>query len=65
MKQLGNLAIVCARRKNTLLQIQGGSVAVFVGEGPHRAALAARWDDDEMIEIIVRELNFGRFREVA
>lgn len=45
MKQLGNLAIVCARRKNTLMQINGGSVTVFIGKGPNRATLTAKWDN--------------------
>jgi len=31
MKQLGNLAIVCARRSNVLLQMLNGRVMVFVG----------------------------------
>ena len=36
MKQLGNLAIICAQRKSVLLQIQGGMASVFVGAGPNR-----------------------------
>ena len=46
MKQLGNLAVVCAQR---------------TGEGPERAVLTAKWDDDETIQSIIRELNFGRY----
>lgn len=46
MKQLGNLALVCAQRPATLLQIQDGIVAVFVGSGPEREVLSASWDDD-------------------
>ena len=34
MKQLGNLAIVCAKRPEVLMQIYGGEVAVHVGTGP-------------------------------
>ena len=30
MKQLGNLAIICAQRRSLLLQIWGGTVCVFV-----------------------------------
>lgn len=59
MKQLGNLALVCARRPETMLQLYGGQVAVFVGTGPERAVLSAAWDDDEEISRMIHELNFG------
>ena len=62
MKQLGNLALVCAQRPATLLQIQDGIVAVFVGSGPEREVLSASWDDDAEILRIIHELNFGKFR---
>lgn len=62
MKQLGNLAIVCAQRQSTLLQIQNGMVSVFVGEGPDRDVLSTRWDNDTEIEHIIHELNFGKYR---
>lgn len=61
MKQLGNLAIVCAQRSDVLMQVSSSMVSVHVGEGPERATLSARWDDDERIQSIVRELNFGRY----
>lgn len=63
MKQLGNLAIVCAKRKNTLCQIIDGKVGVFVGEGPNRASMEADWDDDAAISAIVYELNYGIYSE--
>ena len=52
MKQLGNLSIVCAKRPDVLMQVYGGRVSVHVGEGPERA---------RMIQLIIRELNFGRY----
>lgn len=61
MKQLGNLALVCAQRPETLMQIYRGQVSVFVGTGPERAVLSTNWDDDEKISHIIRELNFGKF----
>lgn len=61
MKQLGNLAIVCARRPDVMMQIYGGSVSVHVGEGPGRATLVADWEDDDRIQLMIRELNFGRY----
>lgn len=62
MKQLGNLALVCAKRSSTLLQIQDGMVSVYVGFGPDQNVLTARWDNDAEIERIIRELNFGMYQ---
>lgn len=61
MKQLGNLAVVCARRPEILLQIHGGEVSVHVGEGPRRETLHAGWEDDAAITQFIHELNFGRY----
>lgn len=63
MKQLGNLAIVCARRKNLVFQILDGTVAIHLGEGPQRQVLSTEWDDDERITSIIHELNFGKYKE--
>lgn len=62
MKQLGNLAIVCAKRPEVLLQIYGGEVTVHVGVGPDRATLLAAWDNDAEITRIIYELNFGKYK---
>lgn len=62
MKQLGNLAIVCAKRPEVLLQLYNSQVTVHVGQGPQRAVLCAAWDDDEQISRIIHELNFGAYR---
>lgn len=62
MKQLGNLAIVCAKRSEVMLQIYGGRVSVYVGQGPERAVLSADWEDDAGLSSIIHELNFGRYR---
>ena len=61
MKQLGNLALVCARRPELLLMLNGGVVTVCVGAGPERRALTARWSDDAEIEKIIAMLNFGEY----
>ena len=63
MKQLGNLAIICAQRRSVLLQIQGGMVSVFVGVGPDRDILSARWDNDADISCMIYELNFGKYKD--
>ena len=62
MKQLGNLAIVCAKRPEVLMQIYGAEVAVHVGTGPDRATLLAAWDNDAEITRIIYELNFGKYK---
>lgn len=65
MKQLGNLAIVCARRPETLMQVHGGKVTVYVGSGPEREVLHTAWDNDTEISRIVYELNFGKYAKGA
>jgi len=61
MKQLGNLAVACARRKGVLLQILDGKATVHIGTGPNRRSLTAGWDDDSKISELIQELNFGHF----
>lgn len=59
MKQLGNLAMVCAQRPEVLMLLHNGIVTVHVGTGPERKALAATWNDDAEISRII--LNFGEY----
>ena len=59
MKQIGNLAIACATKKDVLLQIHNGVVSVHYGSGPTRETATVKWDDDVAIRKIVKELNFG------
>lgn len=61
MKQLGNLALVCAGRPEILLQLYNGTVSVHVGTGPERAVLHSQWDNDREINQIIHELNFGKY----
>lgn len=63
MKQVGNLAVVCAKRPDLLLQISDGNVTVHIGHGSSRAVLTATWDDDIKINNIIHALNFGVFAE--
>lgn len=65
MKQLGNLAIVCARRPEVLMQLHNSEVVVFVGAGPERATLHTAWDNDAEIGRIIYELNFGKYAKEA
>ena len=59
MKQLGNLAIVCARRKDATLRVEQGRVMVLLDGIYAPAVFSADWDDDETILSIIHELNFG------
>ena len=53
MKQLGNLAVICAQRPELLMQLRAGLVSV---QAKNRAAM-----DDARIERMIYELNFGAF----
>lgn len=59
MKQLGNLAIVCAQRKDVTLRIEQGRVMVMLDGTYASTAFSADWDDDETILSVINELNFG------
>ena len=60
MKQIGNLAIVCARRKDVTLRIEQGRVMVLLDGTYAPTAFSADWDDDETILSVIHELNFGK-----
>lgn len=58
MKQLGNLAIVCAKRADVSLHISEGRVFVrcdTISPQPW----SAPWNDDNAILAMIRKLNFG------
>lgn len=64
MKQVGNLAIVCAQRQDVTMQIKSGQVEVNVHQGCRIIPLVAKWDDDKRIEGFIRELNHGDYAPV-
>ena len=61
MKLIENLAVVCAKRPDVLLQIYEETVSVYVNFGPERTYMMAAWDDDAKISQIIHELNHGKF----
>jgi len=63
MKQLGNLAMVCAKRNDTVFWIINGNVTIHIGQGSEREVLSADWQDDEKITEFIMELNHGRLTE--
>ncbi|MBO5140580.1 MAG: hypothetical protein J6B76_08020 [Peptococcaceae bacterium] len=61
MNQLGNLAVICAKRPEVLMQVYDGMVSVYVNFGPERTYMMAAWNDDEKISKIIHELNHGKY----
>ena len=59
MKQIGNLAIVCAQRKDVTLRIEQRMAMVLLDGTYAPTAFSADWDDDETILSVIHELNFG------
>lgn len=62
MKQLGNLAIACAKRPEIFMAINNGKVTVSFMAESNRVIFCSDWDDDGKICDIIHELNFGRCR---
>ena len=58
MKQLGNLAVICAQRPELLMQLRDGLVLV---QAKNRAAMEAAWNDEKRKKKMIYELNFGAF----
>ena len=66
MKQVGNLAIVCAQRNDLTFVMLRGQVNVIVRSSESSYdTLTVAWDDDETISAIIHELNFGKYAEKA
>lgn len=61
MNKLSELAIVCAKRPDVLLQIYEGFVCVYVGVGPERGSMVVKCDDDDAISRMLYELNSGKY----
>ena len=61
MNQLGNLAIVCALRPDSVkLVIYNRRVILNIGDNYSRRQAFMAWDDNEKIEGLIRELNYGK-----
>ena len=61
-KQIGNLAIACALRNDVLCTIFNGDVSIMLDGDPKKIFISAKWDDDEKISEIIKELNYGKYR---
>lgn len=62
MKQLGNLAILSANRRDVVMKVVNGEVIVIVGIGYAKTAMYAKWNDDAKINGIIHTLNYGQFK---
>ncbi len=62
MKQLGNLALVCAQRRSILFMVESGEVRVTIRKAPGSPSYYLRWDDDKKISEVIHELNFGKYK---
>ncbi len=60
MYQLGNLALVCAKKDNVDLRVCDGQVTVHIGFGEGHPVLSAPWDDNSKISEIIHRINFGK-----
>ena len=63
MKQLGNLAIVCAQKKGVLFQVQDGEITILLECGAGKKEMQSAWDDDTKISDMIHVLNFGTEQE--
>ena len=63
MKKLSELAIVCAKRPDVLLQLYEGFVCIYVEVGPERGSMVSKWDDDMAIAGFIQQLETGKFAE--
>jgi len=62
MKQLGNLAVICAQRPPRRAGAAAARAAWPRQEQTRGgAAMEAAWNDDARIERMIYELNFGTF----
>ena len=57
MKQLGNLAIVCAQRKDVTLRIEQGRVLVMLDGTYAPTAFSADWEDDGEISELLHKTS--------
>lgn len=63
MMQLGNLAVVCAQKKDVSLQIYQGVATVHVGRGEDKSTYSSDWQDNNKINNIIYELNHGKYKD--
>lgn len=62
MKQIGNLAVVCAKRPDLIMTVKGGRVYISMASEANRMIFCADWGDDAEINGVIHHLNFGRYR---
>lgn len=63
MKQIGNLAIVCAQRRSVQFAMENGEARVTIRSFPGCSSYYFRWNDEKKIAEVIHELNFGKYKE--
>jgi hypothetical protein len=63
VKELGNLAVICAGRKDVMLMLYEGAALLFIGKPPDCKAFRADCSNEKKIEGLIHELNFGTLSE--
>ncbi len=61
MKQLGELAKICAVYPNAMMQIYNDTVSVHIGEGPFRKSLVTDLSNEMGINKIIYDLKYGEY----
>ena len=59
MKQIGNLAVIAASKKECVLEIYNDMVTLYSGEGPDRRGYICKAYDDESVSKLISFVNFG------
>lgn len=60
MHQLGNLALICAKRNDVILTVHKWLIGVNIRNKEETTYLIL-WDDEEKISNLIHELNFGAY----
>ena len=61
LKQIGNLAISCAHRRDAKMEVFDHGITVRIWQASREVTHYLPWDADEAISQLVYELNHGRY----
>ena len=61
LKQIGNLAVACAHRRDVKMEVFDHGVIVRIWQPPREVTHYFPWDADNAISQLVYELNHGNY----
>ena len=61
LKQIGNLAVACAHRRDVKMEVFDHGVIVRIWQPPREVTHSFQWDADNAISQLVYELNHGHY----